>query len=75
LPIAKITGQGLAVIAAAVALLWACVIGERVVSLRASAQQVRVLRDLQRMQYLQRHSQPAAAPVPVKRLPRSVTAA
>ena len=42
--IAKITGQGLTSIAIVVALLWACVIGERVIAARASAGAAETLR-------------------------------
>jgi hypothetical protein len=63
MPIVKITGQGLSAIALSVALLWACVIGERVTAQRAFAERARVLRDISRMQRRQR-SQPASAPVP-----------
>ena len=59
--IAKITGQGLTSIAILVALLWACVIGERVIARRAAtgaAQAVQAMRILR----LQNRRQPAAAP-------------
>ncbi|HUD99177.1 MAG TPA: hypothetical protein VMR62_06350 [Bryobacteraceae bacterium] len=49
LPVAKITGQGLTSIAVLVALLWTCVIGERVILWRANAraaEAVAAMRDL-----------------------------
>ena len=77
MPIAKITGQGLAAIALSVALLWTCLIGERVIVRRAFAERALVMRDLQRMQrtHLQRNhrSEPVSAPVHIPR-PLHVTA-
>jgi len=54
MPIAKITGQGLAAIAISVALLWACLISERTIVRRASAARILVMRDLYRMQQVHR---------------------
>ena len=77
MPIAKITGQGLAAIALSVALLWACLISERLMVRRASTERMLVMRDLQRMQPTRlqpRHgSEPVSAPVHVPR-PLHVTA-
>jgi len=50
MPIAKITGQGLAAIACAVALLWGCVIAERVEHRNAVADRMMVMREVQRLQ-------------------------
>ena len=58
MPIAKITGQGLAAIGVSVALLWACVIGERAMVQRAYTERAQVLREMERLQRRQR-------PVPV----------
>jgi len=63
MPIVRITGQGLAAIALSVALLWGCIIGERVTARRAFSERVRVLRDISRMQRRQR-TQPVSAPAP-----------
>ena len=67
MPIAKITGQGLAAIALSVALLWACLIGERVMVRRAFAERTLLIRDLQRMQRRgpgsTQRSEPVSAPV------------
>ena len=77
MPIAKITGQGLAAIALSVALLWSCLIGERVMVRRASAERALVMRDLQHMQrthlQLKHRSEPVSAPVHIPR-PLHVTA-
>jgi len=62
MPIARITGQGLAAIACAVALLWGSFIGERIMVQRAAAARVTVMRDLERMQRTRR-SQPVSVPV------------
>ena len=58
MPIAKITRRGLAAISLAVAVLWTCVLGERVVAHQAYTERARVMRDLERLQRRQR-------PVPV----------
>src|ERR1700694_1528969 len=63
MPIVKITGQGLAAMAISVALLWACVVGQRIVVRRAVADRVQVLREIQQMQQRQR-SEPVLAPAP-----------
>jgi hypothetical protein len=77
MPIARITGQGLAAIALSVALLWACLISERVTVRRAFAERALVMRDLERMQrtHLQLHhrSEPVSTPVPIPR-PLHITA-
>ena len=62
MPIARITGQGLAAIACAVALLWGSFIGERIMVRRAAAERVMVMRGLQLMQRTRR-SQPVSTPV------------
>jgi hypothetical protein len=64
--IARITGQGLAAIALAVALLWACLLGERVILNHSYAQRAQVMRELRQMQLLH-GTQPASAPVFAKR--------
>jgi hypothetical protein len=71
--VAKITGQGLTSIAILVALLWTCVIGERVIFGRATtgaAQVVRAMRELR----LKIRREPAATPArpPHRRLPTEV---
>jgi hypothetical protein len=63
MPIAKITGQGLAAIACSVGLLWGCLIVEHVARRSAVRERTRVVRELRRMQ--QGPSQPAPVSVPV----------
>ena len=63
MPIVKITGQGLSAIALSVALLWGCLISERVTARQAFAERAKVLREVSRMQRRQR-TQPASTPAP-----------
>ena len=63
MPIAKITGQGLAAIALSVALLWACFIGERLMVRHSLAQRAQLMRELHQMQRDHR-AQPVSAPTP-----------
>ena len=51
MPIAKITGQGLAAMALSVALLWACFITERLTMQRASVEQARILLEIRQMRH------------------------
>jgi hypothetical protein len=62
MPIAKITGQGLAAIALSVALLWACLVGERMTLNKAVVRRAQVMRELKRMQ-IRHQTQPASIPV------------
>ena len=63
MPIVKVTGQGLSAIALSVALLWGCLIGERVAARRAFSERARVMRDISRIERRQR-TRPVSAPVP-----------
>ncbi len=63
MPIAKITGQGLIAIAISVALLWGCLVSERLIVNRANEEASRSLRDLRLMRQ-QRHAIPVSVPVP-----------
>jgi hypothetical protein len=72
MPIAKITGQGLAAIALSVALLWGCFIGERLTVKHATARQDRVMRELQQLQR-NRRMEPVSEPAPVVPHPERVT--
>ena len=65
MPIAKITGQGLAAIALSVALLWACFIGERLMVHQALAQRTQLMRELHQMQRDHNTTQPVSAPSPI----------
>jgi hypothetical protein len=62
MPIAKITGQGLAAIALSVALLWSCFIGERLMVRHASARQAQLLRELHLLQRNNHRTEPVSAP-------------
>jgi hypothetical protein len=59
--VAKITGQGLTSIAILVALLWTCLICQRVTLGRANADAEQVMRGMRDLR-LKRLRQPAAAP-------------
>jgi hypothetical protein len=63
MPIAKITGQGLLAMALSVALLWGCLIGQRVAVRRAVSERAKVLRDISRTPP-RRRTQPVSAPAP-----------
>ena len=64
MPIAKITGQGLAAIALSVALLWGCVACEHFQRQNAVQERVRVLREVRRMQ-APVHPVPVSDPSPL----------
>lgn len=68
MPIAKITGQGLAAIALSTAALWCCLITERNVRHDAMVDRARILHDIERLQKGARpYSIPASTPVPAGR--------
>jgi len=71
MPIAKITGQGLAAIGVSVALLWGCVIGQRSMLREAYSERVRVMREVQLL-HLRQQPVPVSLPAP-HRAPRSHT--
>jgi hypothetical protein len=50
MPTAKITGQGLFAIALSVALLWGCLIGERLMLRNAASRRERVLHQIEQLQ-------------------------
>lgn len=72
MPIAKITGQGLASIALSVALLWGCFISERVIVRHATVRRAQVMRELHQLQR-NRRAEPVSAPVPPALRPSRVT--
>jgi len=61
MPVAKITGQGLTSIAILVALLWTCVIGERVLLTRTNASAAQVMRAVRELR-LKNRREPASSP-------------
>jgi hypothetical protein len=61
-PVARITGQGLAAIALSVGLLWGCVIADRLTMRRAWEERARVLRDIERLR-TDRLQVPASVPL------------
>jgi hypothetical protein len=64
MPIAQITGQGLAAIACSVALLWGCIIGESVQRRDAYHERERVVREVKLLQRRMR-SVPVNDPAPL----------
>jgi hypothetical protein len=63
MPVARITGQGLAAIGVSVALLWGCVIGEHVHRLNAFRERHRVLREIYLLR--RRPAAPVSQPSPL----------
>lgn len=59
--VVKITGQGLVSVAILVALLWTCLIGERIVFGRAADDAAQVMRAMRELR-LKTRREPAAAP-------------
>ena len=72
MPIAKITGQGLATIACSVALLWTCVIAQRVADRNASTERARVIREVRQLQ--RQRTAPVSEPSPLVRRRLHLTA-
>ena len=72
MPIAKITGQGLAAIALSVGLLWTCFIAERVIVRHATAQRALLMRELYQLQRNHR-AEPVSAPAPRTPRPGRIT--
>ena len=66
--IARITNQGLTVIAVLVAVLWGCIILERSIVLRANQETYRALQDIRSLR-MKRNSEPASI-LPPKQSPR-----
>jgi len=64
MPLAKITGPGLAAIAVSVALLWGCALSERALMRQALRERAQVMRKLVR---LRRDSEPVWLPTPATR--------
>jgi len=61
-PIVKITGPGLSAIGLSVALLWGCLISERLITRHAVRERTRVVRELEQMR-LERQATPVSVPV------------
>jgi hypothetical protein len=66
MPVAKITGQGLFAIACSVALLWSCLIGERVLLRHATSERVRARRGIEQLQQHQPRPTPVTLPMPAQ---------
>jgi len=61
--IAKITRQGLVSIAVLVAILWGCILAERILTRRTSLETYRVMRQIRYLKF-KHHIEPASRPVP-----------
>ena len=61
--IAKITREGLVSIAVLVAILWGCILGERILTRRTSLETYRVMRQIRYLKF-KRHIEPASRPFP-----------
>jgi len=72
MPIAKITGRGLAAIACSVGLLWICVIAQRISQSQALTERARVIREVRQLQ--QQRTVPVSVPNPLVRRRPHVTA-
>jgi hypothetical protein len=59
--IAKITREGLVSIAVLVAILWGCILGERILTRNTSLETYRVMRQIRYLK-LKRHIEPASQP-------------
>jgi len=64
MPIAQITRPGLAAVAISVALLWTCVIGERLMMRQAALERATVMRQVVRSR---QRAEPVVAPAPFVR--------
>ena len=62
MPIVKITGPGLSAIGLSVALLWGCLISERLITRHAVRERTRVVRELEQMR-LERQASPVSVPI------------
>jgi hypothetical protein len=63
MPVVKITGQGLSAIGLSVALLWACLIGERSLVRQADIKRAQALEEIRRLRH-QAEPQPVSTPAP-----------
>jgi hypothetical protein len=62
--LAKITREGLVTIAVLVAILWGCILTERVLSRNTSLETYRVLRQIRYLKF-KLHVEPASRPTPL----------
>jgi len=72
MPIARISGQGLAVIALSVAALWGVVIAQRVAWHKAATERARVIQEIRSLR--RRQPERVSAPAPWRRTPRRLIA-
>lgn len=72
LPIARITGHGLSAMALAVAMLWGCLVGQRIIVHNAAAQQAQALREIRQLRQQRFRSEPVRTPLLAPRRLRPV---
>lgn len=73
MPIARISGQGLTVIALCVSALWGLIIAQRVAWHNAVIERARVIQDIRQFQR-RRQPERVSAPTPFRRIPRRMIA-
>ena len=73
MPIARISGPGLAAIALCVAALWGVVIAQRIAARKAIDERARVMQEIRLLQQ-RRSPEPVSSPVPFRRAPRRMIA-
>ena len=69
--LAKITREGLVTIAVLVAILWGCILSERVLSRNSSIETYRVLRQIRYLKF-KLHVEPVSRPAPLSPLLRPI---
>ena len=69
--LARISGVGLMSMAALVAILWACILGERLIVDRANREFSRAIVEIRQLQ-LKKQAEPASAPVSPRRVHPSI---
>ena len=69
--LAKISGAGLMSMAALVAILWACILGERLIVDRANREYSRAIVEIRQLQ-LKKQAEPASAPASPRRVRPSI---
>ena len=68
MPVAKITREGLVTIAVLVAILWGCILGERILTRNTTLETYRVMRQIRYLKF-KRRIEPAAQPAPAAPVP------
>jgi hypothetical protein len=64
MPVAKITREGLVTIAVLVAILWGCILGERILTRNTTLETYRVMRQIRYLKFKRRVEPAQPAPTP-----------